>query len=152
MIEFMKRICRSCKLFLVPAWGLAILITGTAPGGESKVIKDPSAHLNASLDGQALFRQHCAVCHGVDAKGGGPAARALRRPPTDLSLLSRMNGGKFPALAVQLAIKGASAIPEHGNSEMPMWGSVFNENGQNHELGDMRVKAVLRYIEHLQAK
>src|SRR5713101_3052138 len=54
---------------------------------------------------------YCAVCHGTDGKGGGPAATALKVPPTDLTLLSKNNGGKYPALKVTGAIHGDSAFP-----------------------------------------
>ena len=31
----------------------------------------------AELDGQRMFAQNCASCHGLDAKGSGPMARNL---------------------------------------------------------------------------
>ena len=30
-----------------------------------------------------MFRVRCAVCHGADGQGDGPAAVRLRRPPAD---------------------------------------------------------------------
>jgi cytochrome c oxidase cbb3-type subunit I/II len=35
--------------------------------------------------GRVVFRVRCAVCHGVDGHGDGPAAARLRRPPADFS-------------------------------------------------------------------
>jgi putative copper export protein/mono/diheme cytochrome c family protein len=35
--------------------------------------------------GQALFMQHCVVCHGPDGDGDGPAAGGLRIRPVDLT-------------------------------------------------------------------
>ena len=35
--------------------------------------------------GQQLYTQNCLVCHGVLGRGDGPAARALRPPPADLT-------------------------------------------------------------------
>jgi putative copper export protein/mono/diheme cytochrome c family protein/peroxiredoxin len=35
--------------------------------------------------GAALYRQHCASCHGVAGHGDGPAARALPKDPADLT-------------------------------------------------------------------
>ena len=54
---------------------------------------------NAS-SGEEMFVTYCAVCHGRDAKGGGPAARALRVPAADLTQLTAKNNGKFPELKV----------------------------------------------------
>jgi mono/diheme cytochrome c family protein len=116
------------------------------------VIKDVPAKMTRSLDGKDLFRQFCAVCHGVDAKGGGPAAAALKKTPHDLTQLSRKNNGKFPALSVKTSITGGDSIVEHGTRDMPMWGSVLSETGQQRAMGDMRVQALLSYIEQIQAK
>lgn len=39
----------------------------------------------AIMRGAALYPQHCAVCHGADGRGDGPAARTLAWPPADLT-------------------------------------------------------------------
>lgn len=147
----MKKIYRPDNIFLGAALSLAILVAGAATGAQTKTIKEVPAHMTASLEGKDLYTQFCAVCHGVDAKGGGPAADALKRRPSDLTLLSRMNGGKFPTISVQMTIKGSATL-EHGTREMPIWGNVFSEMGRNHDMGDLRVMSVLKYIEQIQAK
>jgi mono/diheme cytochrome c family protein len=38
-----------------------------------------------ALDGAALFQQKCAMCHGADGKGDGPAAAALNPRPKDFA-------------------------------------------------------------------
>jgi mono/diheme cytochrome c family protein len=40
-----------------------------------------------------MFRSYCAVCHGLDAKGSGPAAPALKMEPADLTTLAKENQG-----------------------------------------------------------
>ena len=35
--------------------------------------------------GAALYPTHCAICHGADGRGDGPAAAALAEPPADLT-------------------------------------------------------------------
>src|SRR5699024_1697208 len=35
--------------------------------------------------GRELYLEHCAMCHGEDTKGAGPAAAGLERTPTDLT-------------------------------------------------------------------
>jgi mono/diheme cytochrome c family protein len=133
---------------------IALLAFGgsLAANAQQKVVKEVPARMIHSLEGVDLYREYCAVCHGVAAKGDGPAASALKKAPTDLTQLARKNGGKFPTLAVQTSIKGSSKIVEHGTVEMPIWGSVLSQNGQQKDLGDMRQMALLKYIESLQAK
>jgi hypothetical protein len=46
--------------------------------------------------GREQFSQKCAVCHGLEAKGDGKLAQHLKEPPSNLSLLSKENGGTFP--------------------------------------------------------
>ena len=53
-----------------------------------------------------MFKQYCASCHGLDAKGHGPAVPALKVPPPDLTSLTKNNHGKFPEPRVFQAIKG----------------------------------------------
>jgi hypothetical protein len=150
--EVINRTYGSYNIVFGAALSLAILVTGATAGAQNKAIKEVPAHLTGSLDSQELFVQYCAVCHGVDAKGAGPAAGALKKQPADLTLLSRKNGGKFPALAVQMAIKGSNGVVAHGTREMPMWGSIFSDMGQNRSIGDMRVMALLKYVEQIQVK
>ena len=39
----------------------------------------------AIVHGATLFPQHCAVCHGPEGRGNGPAAASLPVPPADLT-------------------------------------------------------------------
>jgi copper transport protein len=69
--------------------GLVLLFQARLSAGAVAAV-DPAAGL-ASLDpaaivrGEALFSQNCAKCHGADARGDGPAAASLTRPPADLT-------------------------------------------------------------------
>lgn len=42
-------------------------------------------HAVSISEGAALFKAHCTSCHGVGGLGDGPQARALPKPPADLS-------------------------------------------------------------------
>jgi mono/diheme cytochrome c family protein len=77
--------------------------------------------------GAALYARHCAACHGAEARGDGPVAPALSRPPPDLTTLARRNGGRFDAQRVAAAIDGRSPVVGHGSREMPVWGVVFEQ-------------------------
>jgi hypothetical protein len=74
--------------------------------------------------GRLEFQYGCAVCHGSDGKGNGPLAIAeqLTRPPPDLTLLAKRNGGIFPVGAVYDVIDGRREVKAHGTRAMPVWG------------------------------
>jgi mono/diheme cytochrome c family protein len=100
-----------------------------------------------------MYTAYCAVCHGTDGKGGGPAASALKVPPTDLARLTQNNGGKYPALKVEAAIRGDSSFPAHGSKDMPVWGALFwNMSGGHEAEVQQRVSNLTQYIQSLQAK
>jgi mono/diheme cytochrome c family protein len=52
--------------------GLFIVLTGLAHSAEGDL-------------GKRLYRSNCLACHGPAADGQGPAAAALRPPPTDFT-------------------------------------------------------------------
>jgi mono/diheme cytochrome c family protein len=107
----------------------------------------------APNSGKEMFSSYCAVCHGADAKGAGPAASAMKTPPSDLTTLAQKNGGKYPSAHVAAVIRGQGALPSHGSEEMPVWGPLFSSLSQGHEAQvQQRVANLVQYIETLQAK
>jgi len=103
-----------------------------------------------------MFNAYCAVCHGKDGKGGGPAAVALKTPPPDLSTLDQRHGGKYPAAYVASVIRfGTESSPAHGTKDMPIWGPAFaSVSGGISTASEvtMRINNLTHYIETLQAK
>jgi mono/diheme cytochrome c family protein len=119
----------------------------------AKVIQHVPVKAVSPASGKDMYMSYCAVCHGTDGKGGGPAASALKVPPTDLTLLSKTNGGKYPALKVTSNISGETALPAHGSKEMPVWGTLFWSMSSGHQSEvQQRVVNLTRYIETMQAK
>lgn len=103
--------------------------------------------------GQEMFKSYCAVCHGTDAKGDGPAASALKTTPPDLTLLAQKNGGKYPAAHVASVLRGQATMPSHGSQDMPIWGPLFSSLSQGHESGvQQRTTNLVNYVESLQGK
>jgi mono/diheme cytochrome c family protein len=117
------------------------------------VIKHVTVTSTSAASGKEMYTSYCAVCHGTDGKGGGPAAGALKVPPADLAALSTNNGGKYPAMKVASTIRGTSNLPAHGSKDMPVWGALFwgMSNGSNAEV-QQRVANLTKYIESLQTK
>ena len=120
-----------------------------AEGKSSTQEKDRSQF----MEGPAVFRAYCAACHGKDARGGGPAAGALKRKPPDLTRMINRNGGIFPFERVQKIISGnGPGIPAHGSREMPIWGPIFDEVSWDGAPGSYRIYNLTRYIQDLQQK
>ena len=115
-----------------------------------------AAAAETPMSGQQLYVAYCASCHGIDGKGNGPVASALRTPPTDLTLLAAGNHGEYPEERVYWTAKGESGTPAHGSSahgsrDMPVWGPAFlaQEAPNDAEL-ERRVHALVDYIKSLQ--
>lgn len=112
-----------------------------------------SGEKSHEFDGPTLYKDFCAVCHGMNGHGGGPAAAALKKAPADLTKLSQSAGGKFPTVRVKRFIQGADMVEAHGARDMPMWGEIFQKlSSTNPSLVDLRVTNLARHIETLQGK
>lgn len=115
------------RSLVVLACVAALAVAFTLQAAEKQeVVQAPLTWQEASLsDGAELYVELCAVCHGVDGTGGGPAAKALAEPLPDLTAISAANDGVFPRAAVEKAIRGQAEIASHGSLEMPIWGRAF---------------------------
>jgi mono/diheme cytochrome c family protein len=126
--------------------GLATLNWGQTPG-----TRPQGDHLIPSLDGQTLFVNYCAVCHGKAADGTGPMAPVLKLKVADLTVIAKRNGGKFPFERVQKRIEGtASAELGHGTKEMPIWGPIFSQVTTDQDFGKVRIYNLTKYLQGLQ--
>jgi mono/diheme cytochrome c family protein len=106
-----------------------------------------------STSGKEMYKSYCAVCHGPDGKGNGPAAPAMKTNPTDLTALAQKSGGKYPASHVAAVIHGQAAPPSHGSQDMPIWGPLFSSIDQGHEAQvQQRTTNLVNYIEGIQVK
>jgi mono/diheme cytochrome c family protein len=104
-----------------------------------------------SVDGPDLFRAYCAPCHGLDAKGHGPAAAALKTPVPDLTVLAKANKGQFPTARVRKAITGEAILAAHGSREMPIWGPIFHQVEADVDWGHVRVENLVKYLQSVQS-
>lgn len=111
--------------------------------------------------GKSEYESSCAVCHGMNGKGGGSFAEMLQLTVPDLTTLSKANGGVFPFNRVYEVIDGREVIKAHGTREMPIWGKHFTLSA-NPEYDDYphnaeafvrsRIFALIEYLYRLQAK
>ena len=108
---------------------------------------------SSPTSGKEMFHNYCAVCHGNDGKGNGPAATALKAAPPDLTELAKKSGGKYPSAHVASVIRGQADLAAHGSKDMPVWGPLFSSISQGHESQvQQRVANLVDYIGTLQAK
>jgi mono/diheme cytochrome c family protein len=106
--------------------------------------------------GREEFAQHCAACHGMDARGGGPVASALRTPPADLTQIAARRGGDFPSDEIAEWIDGRFASAAHGTREMPVWGARFSQglppDPLSQDLVRGRIDTLVEYLRSVQVK
>jgi mono/diheme cytochrome c family protein len=138
-----------CYWIFLASWCSLALLFG-AP--QAKKLQRVSATPTTAIQGADLFTEFCAVCHGTDARGGGPAASALKKLPADLTQITRRNNGKFPAVTVKQIINGDSVVAAHGSRDMPTWGHVLRGIQPNPAVAELRVTNLVRYLEQIQAK
>ena len=136
---------RIIVVVLVGTGVLSMAVGGQAGPQQPLIIK--------SLAGRDLFDFYCATCHGRDAKGTGPTAKALRVPPPDLTLLTARNGGVFPDSRVEsLIADGSTIVPAHGSREMPIWAPIFSGLDPNDHLNRLRLRNIVDFLASIQAK
>jgi mono/diheme cytochrome c family protein len=125
---------------------------GDTACGQDKQAQKESVKEAAPLTGAGMFKDYCAVCHGKDAKGDGPAASALKQTPANLTTLAKRHDGKFPDLYVQEVLRNGVKSPAHGNAEMPVWGPLFRTMDADPTIMYVRISSLVSYIKSLQVK
>ena len=105
-------------------------------------------------EGQMLFSENCAQCHGVSGKGDGPWASSLTPRPTDLTRLAA--DGTFPRARVLSVIDGYDRTGLPGK-EMPEFGLLLRGETVPVDVGDgvltptpRPLAALLSYLESIQ--
>jgi mono/diheme cytochrome c family protein len=155
--EFMH-VMRSCCGFalLLAVVSFTAAQEKAAPATDQKpavTVKHVPITQTAPDSGKEMFTNYCAVCHGKDGKGNGPAASALKASPTDLTALAEKNNGKFPSSHVAAVIRGQAQTAAHGSQDMPVWGPLFSSLSQGHESQvQQRIANLNNYLETLQVE
>ncbi|MGL6108834.1 MAG: c-type cytochrome [Rubrivivax sp.] len=128
--------------------GLVLLVAGTSVLAQGK----------ADL-GKREYDSNCASCHGVDGKGTGAYVDFLKRTPTDLTMLTKRNGGVYPISRVYEVIDGGGV--GHGTRDMPVWGQDYRVKAGEYYVDvpydsevfvRTRILGLTEYLSRLQAK
>lgn len=106
----------------------AVLVLALRPGAPP-----PAAEGGAS----ALYRQHCAVCHGESGKGDGPGARVIAERLRDFTDPQAMRQVSDRYL-FEIIQKGGSQFGR--SNAMPAWGM---------KLRDTEIRSLVAYIRSL---
>jgi mono/diheme cytochrome c family protein len=121
------------------------------------VIKQVPMTVNdiAGKNGQEVYDQLCAVCHGTDGKGDGPAAQALANPVPDLTQLGTGVNAKYSNAQLKHIIAGRSRTVHEDIVGMPLWEVEFqyvhrNWNGQPRtSYARSKIHSLTEYVEGL---
>ena len=117
--------------------------------------------------GSDEYRTSCLSCHGVGGRGDGPLAKFLTVKPTDLTAVSRNNGGQYPNLKagqypflrMYQVIDGRADVAAHGDRAMPVWGDrylaqhprvVSSYGGDYEKMVRGRILELVYYIQSIQ--
>ena len=132
---------------------LALLLASLLlPAQETTKVKTVGVTPTSPASGKEMFHAYCASCHGLDGKGNGPAAPALKNKATDLTLLAKTSGGKFPAMRVMNSIKDGTQAG-HGSKDMPVWGPILSTvSSDSPAVVTQRIGNLIGYIESMQVK
>jgi mono/diheme cytochrome c family protein len=131
----------------------ATLATGMSYADQSKSTVTIPVTKTTATSGKLMYSSYCAPCHGVDGRGQGPVASALRTPPMDLTVLSRNNHEKFPDTHIVSVLQNGAEIPSHGTAEMPVWGPILGKMNQTSPQDRLlRISNLSRYLESIQMK
>jgi len=117
-----------------------------------KTVKQAPVKSISDVSGAATFKEYCTACHGLQGKGNGPAASALKVAPADLSEIGKRFGGKFPFAKVKAQIAGDDVIAAHGSRDMPTWGPLFKAADVSSSIAELRLTNLVKYLEEIQAK
>jgi len=107
--------------------------------------------------GKLEYQSNCASCHGTSGKGDGVLKGYFSKSPSDITTLTKKNGGVFPINRVYEVIDGRQDVKPHGTRDMPVWGSDYVEKSADGLVDSEiyvrhKILALIDYIYRLQAK
>ncbi len=143
---------RSARHWIVCVAAGFMMLSLTGARVDAQTVQQGTAPRIQSVEGFETFKAYCAVCHGPQAKGNGPAATALKKVPADLTTIAKRNGGKFSATDVEAVIMGQQVLASHGSRDMPIWGPVFQSLAPDTSFMKLRVSNLVDYLKSIQTQ
>lgn len=122
---------------------------------EAQTATDPAVvEMTQRVTGRATFQTYCVMCHGTEGRGDGRLAAHMTRKPSDLTGITKRNGGEFPSELVFRTIDGRQPVRGHGGPDMPAWGDTFLKSREGGDANSVRetIDSLVRYVESIQAK
>lgn len=89
------------------------------------------ANMDMTTLGNKVYQERCALCHGPEGKGDGPAAAGLNPKPRNHTDGKYMNSRTDAQLL---------DVIRHGKGGMPAWGGILSEK---------EIQAVLKHVRSL---
>jgi mono/diheme cytochrome c family protein len=141
-----RLVVAAAATLFISGWGRADVVAQPPP--QVKQAPPPSS---VGIAGMETFATYCAVCHGVDGRGHGPAAPALNMPVPDLTALASRQGG-FKTTMIENTIRGSDRMPAaHGSLTMPIWGPIFRAGANNDQaVVTLRLKNLIEHLKMIQ--
>jgi len=137
---------------VVSAFLIAFVMFACTLANAQPTIKKVPVSPTSAASGEQMFKTYCATCHGLDGKGTGPAAAALKKAPANLTELSERNSGKFPEMKVFSTIKGDSDVAAHGSKDMPVWGDLLPSVSASQGEVQLRISNLTAYLKTIQVR
>ena len=135
------------------AFLLALSGVALAQSKQESTVKKAPIQSTSPASGKEMFKSYCAVCHGLDGKGNGPAAANLTQKPADLTTLAKRHDGKFPDAYVTSVLRFGVKAPSHGSSDMPIWGPLLSAvSNRDKQQMEMRINNLTSYLRSIQVK
>jgi len=135
---------------------LPILIAVTSfiarPQQKAQTVTENTVLKASDLSGAEMYRTYCGSCHGIDGKGSGPAAMALKKAPPDLTQLAKHNNGHLPDFRILRIIDGYEIRAAHGSRDMPIWGDYFRIKQRDEEIVTAREHILVEYLRSIQQR
>lgn len=102
--------------YMVALWGVPKPYQG---------MTNPLRRRKATYDrGEAIYKQYCAVCHGDNGAGNGPAGRSLSPPPGNLVWLSDVPEKQWDEYMYWTIAEGGAAL----GTSMPPYKQLLTED------------------------
>jgi mono/diheme cytochrome c family protein len=133
---------------------LLVVVIGVGLLQGTATAEEPGVDFVLAELGAPYYRSYCASCHGLDARGGGPAAISLRTAPADLTRIAARREGDFPDGEIAKFIDGRFDLAAHGSREMPIWGDRLSEGIPDARTADAiargKIVVMVEYLKSIQ--